>query len=313
MGLGRFLADGLVWIANRLHPGYRNIEDVIRDNIAIWDGDGPKINAISDAPPAIAAMYLDWQNAQYLHQAYDIRKSLAETPHRAGGPPLHQGAICQLCSRPLANFWTLDGSTLSENMPEVFSTISKLTFYHCPYHGNATNYRIVNDEKIEVFPGEHLHDESPFEVSDEEPAPQELSIGYLEIRSIPRALANLLAITNKYDSKYLLESEKVAIHNFLEFNEADSRLDFSTIGQLGGVLHLWQGEEQHVCPNQNCPLSQKIGRSVLVDEAIRKAYRMKQLAVVPIINNPDFPDCYHQLAVHICWNCHCLKTSCVVD
>jgi len=217
MGLGRFLADGLVWLANRMHPGYRNIDDVIRDNIAVWDGDGPKIKTINDAPPEIAAQYRDWQRGHYSAESFEVRRSESITSHTAGGPPLHQGANCDICKRPLMNFWTLDGDVLRESLPALFKERTKLSIYHCPGHGDATCYRLLSDQEAVVFPGTQLHDESPFLESDETSLPAQLTPGFLKVRSIPRPLSNLMVITNKYGLDYLLDNEITALRNYLEF------------------------------------------------------------------------------------------------
>jgi hypothetical protein len=297
----KLIGRSLAWLANCFQPGYYNL----KDQISVMRTGKKPVASFSDIPAEIEPHYRSWQLRSYIPDGYHVRYTKEASKHHEGGPPRHQGAICGTCQRPLLLFWTLDCSEIKHTTQHrLFEQLKYFCIYYCPHHLQATNYRLIDDATMEVF---HV------ENGDLDPGPvdellDQIPESSLELLPLPHEIAKDLLVADFVSPEYLNEAEKSRLHTFFKMREDRGiESELHSLNLVGLRLPLTQGPEEHYCPNPKCPLSNK--DLSLAYSIIQNAYRMKELAVISLNRNPNFPQSYCQITVHVCWHCLALHVD----
>lgn len=296
------IGRSLAWLANQFNPGYINLDD----QLSKFDSEEMPEERYASLPEELESELDSWQLWSYIPDGYQVRYSDRPSTNYEGGPARHRGAICATCQRPLLLFWTLDCRQIKHDKQHlIFEQLKYLCIYYCPHHHEATNYRLIDDESMEMFPRKNPDtDEGPIEELFEE-----IPLKPLEIISIPHEIAKDFLVSEFVSPKYLSATEQTRLRQFYGIGE-NSLLEseLHDMNLVGFRLPLIQGPQQHWCPNPKCELNKK---SIQNDYTsyIWKGCQMKELAVISLNRNPNFPQSYCQITVHVCWNCLALHVD----
>lgn len=228
--------------------------------------------------------------------------------HWQGGKAYHQGAVCPLCDRPLLLLWDFNCSDprFIVKGSRVFGNLERLPLYYCWTCCAEMDYRVTAKNHIQVLSnkGKYEGDEFPYKHFP------------LQFKRQPIELDKLGDLTKQQIKQLCLSWVDVPsgeAKNFLEKwlgRKVKSGFDIWW-HQLGGIPWLVQGQEDIVCPNEECSWG-------------RRGRRMKVLACIlndppsglPMIEtmrdvkkNKGHFNNYSQIVFHICKGCQTIHSG----
>jgi hypothetical protein len=237
-----------------------------------------------------------WRSYYYMRQGYRVCAAQdASQDHWRGGPPQHDGATCPVCKKPLLLFWDLNCNDprFRAESPELFGDLERLPLYYCCRRPEPTIYQVVSGDRIRTIrPELRSGEESPFRGF-----PDAFERRPIRLDAIPRDVANLLILTNDFDSDWLNQEEQDRLSEY--FGERGDSIWDVHLSQVGGAPTLSQGHYELDCPNADCP-THSMGHPILRN---KREYQMKELAVIDVDAGFEMESNYAQIAFHMCWKC----------
>jgi hypothetical protein len=218
--------------------------------------------------------------------------------HFAGGAGSGGGAKCPECKQRLTLLWDLDlaAPELPEFVRQAFAPALRLPLYIC-WRCMSALYRLGGKEGIVCFPfgpaTERLRgDESPFVDS-----PLELPRRSIRFEPIPSQIDAVISLEDIVGLEELdQEARKILNHYYGRIIDSTWEMPFSV---FGGPLMLYQGHQNKVCPNPECPankLEHPYGE-------LEVDYLMKEMALVHVDAEPELEKHYFQVVYYVCCVC----------
>ena len=182
--------------------------------------------------------------------------------HWQGGSPIHDGAICPQCDRPLQLFWNLDAGdprfTTKQGRP-LFKTFDRLALYWCVPCFSSIDYILSEKGNVEVLcvDGEPASTATKRERDRGFPYanyPEQFprnAIDLFSVSDLPKTVVDLLTaepIPKLTDQrKHLLE-----LHVGHQVSKRGFDLMRTWVHQFGGKPYLPQGDSWICCQNDKC-------------------------------------------------------------
>lgn len=235
-----------------------------------------------------------YESRRALPHGYRMRFSKRKrSRHWQGGTPLHQGAECVLCRKPLHLVWDIDltDPIFPTEFGRAFAPATRVPLYFCCHCPSPTLYRVTSNDKIKVFRPDVVttSEENPFD--DVPPHFQRRPISF---EKIPDVVDALMTLTDDIGFDSLDGPSRRILSKY------DS---VGPPSQLGGIPLFLQGHQEEVCPNPRCVATDLKHPYSFSDRWLL----MKELAAV---NEEDAQlrekSQYMQIAFHICWLCQAI-------
>lgn len=174
-----------------------------------------------------------------------------KSKHWQGGPPLHRGAECPVCDRPLVLLWDLDCAELRKLEPTRFGTLKRLPLYYC-FRCCAEDlaYRLSPSEKqLTVLnnDGDPQGDDFPYPG-----APDAFERVPLHLEPIPFEVYRLNLFALKAGAEWLTKAEAAKLARWAGCSPIDLRYCGPTLQQVGGAFWLYQGSPRLHCSYTKC-------------------------------------------------------------
>lgn len=171
--------------------------------------------------------------------------------HWQGGPPLHRGAECPVCERPLVLLWDLDCAELRKLEPTRFGTLKRLPLYYC-FRCCAEDlaYRLSPSEKqVTVLnnDGDPEGDDFPYPG-----APDAFERVPIHLEPIPFEVYRLNLFALKAGIEWLTRAEAAKLARWCGCKPDDLRWFGPGLQQVGGAFWLAQGSQRLSCSNTRC-------------------------------------------------------------
>lgn len=250
-----------------------------------------------------------WHGYAFFEPAFFVRDAQgAVATDSQGGGPVHEGAECPLCHRPLQLIWTV---CLDERFPdfvrESFSGLDELSLYYCARCPKPTIYRLLSPDRLATIRPDVPVDYDPLHDKDEESpfddVPDAFQRKGICLVPIPAALERLKHKIEKDKFGSLSPSERALLSQIFA-QEVDSEYELFA-SQLGGLPWFLQTHREIVCPNKECVAHMEWYPRT--EHETR--FLMKELAVVCNDVGLDMEMNYSQIAFHVCWLCQTIHAE----
>ena len=191
---------------------------------------------------------------EYLRFGYRVRPDARKRKprHFIGGKPHHANAWCGACDRPLLLLWDIDCTDplFKRDGRPVFGKLRRLPLYFCWTCSTWLAYQVSGRQftMIKQNPTAAFQEDWPYPNY-----PRELPRVGAVLEAIPPDIEKICLVGDEVGEDWLTAYDR---KRFAAWEGAPRFSDLHR-QQFGGLPHLEQDHEKHMCPNKRCGWTKK--------------------------------------------------------